>query len=151
MWAGGVRVIVLDNENRILMVRQHHQERHVWTVPGGGIEPGETSMDAAVREVKEETGLDVAIGRMLWHVEQLLEGKGPRFVNIFLATVIGGSPALGSDPERSDDEQVIEEVRFMSKAELAETDGLYPSYLKDELWDILEKEVGTHNPFKVRK
>lgn len=151
MWAGGVRVIILDSDNRILMVRQHHQERYVWTVPGGAIEPGETSMDAAVREVKEETGLDVAIDRMIWHVEQLLEGKEPRFVNIFLATVVGGSPCVGSDPERGDDDQVIEEIRFMSKSELAEADGLYPAYLKDELWDILDQEQGTHNPFKVRK
>jgi len=151
MWAGGVRVIILDSENRILMVRQHHQERYVWTVPGGAIEPGETSMDAAVREVKEETGLDVAIDRMIWHVEQLVADKQPRFVNIFLAKTTGGSPCVGSDPERGDDDQVIEEIRFMSKAELAEADGLYPAYLKDELWDILENEHGAHNPFKVRK
>lgn len=151
MWAGGVRVIVLDDENRILMVRQHHQERYVWTVPGGAIEPGETSVDAAVREVKEETGLDVAVDRMIWHVEQLLEGKEPRFVNIFLAAVTGGSLSVGTDPERQEDDQVIEEVRFMSKSDLAQADGLYPTYLKDELWDILEKEAGTHNPFKVRK
>lgn len=144
-------MIVLDDENRILMVRQHHQERYVWTVPGGAIEPGETSVDAAVREVKEETGLDVAVDRMIWHVEQLLEGKEPRFVNIFLAAVTGGSLSVGTDPERQEDDQVIEEVRFMSKSDLAQADGLYPTYLKDELWDILEKEAGTHNPFKVRK
>ena len=42
MWTGGVRVIVLDDENRILMVRQDHPERSVWMVPGGGIEDGES-------------------------------------------------------------------------------------------------------------
>jgi 8-oxo-dGTP diphosphatase len=151
MWAGGVRVIILDSENRILMVRQHHQERYVWTVPGGAIEQGETSADAAVREVKEETGLDVSIERLVWHVEQLLPGKEPRFVNIFLAGITGGSPSVGTDPERGHEDQVIEEVRFMSKEELAEADGLYPAYLKDELWEILENEQGTHDPFKVRK
>ena len=35
--------------------------------------------------------------------------------------------------------------------ELAEADGLYPDYLKDELWEILEKEQNCHNPFKIRK
>ena len=151
MWAGGVRVIVLDRDQRILMVRQHHQERTVWTVPGGAIEPGETSLDAAIREVKEETGLDVVIDRMIWHVEQIIPGKEPRFVNIFLATAQGGSLAMGTDPERSEDGQVIEEVRYMSREELAGADGLYPDYLRDELWDVLEKEQGGHNPFKIRK
>ena len=151
MWAGGVRVIILDKDQRILMVRQHHQERYVWTVPGGAIETGETSLDAAVREVKEETGLTVAIERMIWHVEQVVPGKEPRFVNIFLATALGGSIEVGTDPERSDDGQVIEEVRYLSREELAEADGLYPDYLKDELWEILEKEKDGHNPFKIRK
>lgn len=144
-------MIILDQDQRILMVRQHHQERYVWTVPGGAIEPGETSLDAAVREVKEETGLDVTIDRMIWHVEQLVPGKEPRFVNIFLATAQGGSVKLGSDPERGDDSQVIEEVRFLTREELAGADGLYPDYLKDELWEILDKEQGSHNPFKIRK
>jgi 8-oxo-dGTP diphosphatase len=151
MWAGGVRVIILDRDQRILMVRQHHQERYVWTVPGGAIEPGETSLDAAVREVKEETGLTVAIDRMIWHVEQLVPGKEPRFVNIFLATALGGSIGVGTDPERSDGGQVIEEVCYMSREELVRADGLYPDYLKDELWEILEKEKSCHNPFKIRE
>lgn len=151
MWAGGVRVIILDQDQRVLMIRQHHVERHVWTVPGGAIEPGETSLDAAVREVKEETGLDVAIDKMIWHVEQLVPGNEPRFVNIFLATALGGNVEVGTDPERSDDGQVIEEVRYLSREELAEVDGLYPDYLKDELWDILETENDSHNPFKIRQ
>jgi 8-oxo-dGTP diphosphatase len=151
MWAGGVRVIILDQDQRILMVRQHHQERYVWTVPGGAIEPGETSLDAAVREVQEETGLTVAIDRMIWHVEQVVPGKEPRFVNIFLATALGGSIKVGTDPERSDDGQVIEEVRYLSREELAEADGLYPDYLKDELWEILKNEKNSHNPFKIRE
>jgi 8-oxo-dGTP diphosphatase len=151
MWAGGVRVIILDKDQRILMVRQHHQERYVWTVPGGAIEPGETSLDAAVREVKEETGLTVAIDRMIWHVEQVVPGKEPRFVNIFLATALGGTIKVGTDPERSVDGQVIEEVRYLSREELAEAEGLYPDYLKDELWEILEKEKNCHNPFKIRE
>ena len=59
MWVGGVRVIVFDDDDRLLMVRQHHEERDIWMVPGGGIEDGETSVQAAVREMKEETGLNI--------------------------------------------------------------------------------------------
>ncbi len=151
MWAGGVRAIILDQNNRVLMIRQQHQERQVWTVPGGAIELGETSEEAAIREVKEETGLDVIIGKMIWHVEQLIPGKEPRFVNLFLASVVGGSLRMGRDPERGDDGQVIREVRYMSRQELNKIEGLYPVYLKDELWKIIDDETDSHNPFKIRK
>ena len=67
MWIGGVRVIVMDDKNRMLMVCQHHEDRDIWMVPGGGIEEGESSLEAAVREVDEETGLDVKIEKLLWH------------------------------------------------------------------------------------
>ena len=71
MWVGGVRVIILDERNRVLMVRQHHEGRDIWMVPGGGIEDGETSSQAGVREVREETGLDVKIGKLMCHLEVL--------------------------------------------------------------------------------
>ena len=68
MWTGGVRVIVIDDENRILMVKQKHQERTLWTVPGGQIEEGEDSRCAGIREVLEETGLHIEIKGLIWHV-----------------------------------------------------------------------------------
>ena len=37
MWVGGVRVIVFDDDDRLLMIRQHHEDRDIWMVPGGGI------------------------------------------------------------------------------------------------------------------
>ena len=82
MWIGGVRVIVMDDKNRMLMVCQHHEDRDIWMVPGGGIEEGESSLEAAVREVDEETGLDVQIEKLLWHVEEVSE-RGQRFVDVY--------------------------------------------------------------------
>ena len=90
MWIGGVRVIVMDDKNRMLMVCQHHEDRDIWMVPGGGIEEGESSLEAAVREVDEETGLDVKIEKLLWHVEEVSE-RGQRFVNFFLGRMTGGT------------------------------------------------------------
>lgn len=50
----------------ILMVRHVEPSRSYWTLPGGGIEAGETPHQAAVREVWEETGVQVRAVRLLW-------------------------------------------------------------------------------------
>ena len=59
MWKGGVRVILLDGNQRMLLVRQRHEGKDIWMVPGGGIEEGENAVEAGIREVREETGLSV--------------------------------------------------------------------------------------------
>ena len=54
-----VAVALRDADGRVLLAR--HSEGGVWLLPGGGIEPGETPADAAVREMFEETGLLVRL------------------------------------------------------------------------------------------
>ncbi|MER7762351.1 NUDIX domain-containing protein [Streptomyces sp. NPDC097619] len=54
-----VRAIVLDEEDRILLCRFSFPDRAVWSVPGGGVEPGEERYAALRREMREETGLRV--------------------------------------------------------------------------------------------
>ena len=56
----------LIHGDTILMVRHVEPTRSYWTLPGGGVEAGETPADAAVREVREETGLAVKSVRLLW-------------------------------------------------------------------------------------
>ena len=150
MWTGGVRVIVLDENNRILMVKQEHPERTVWMVPGGGIEEGENSAQAAVREVREETGLEVEILGLIWHVEEVSE-RGQRFVNFFRAVLRGGKPALGHDPELSESEQVLADLQFMSREEVAGLENVYPEFLREELWQHLEQGTIDYNAFRMRE
>ena len=150
MWTGGVRVIVLDEDNRILMVKQEHPERTVWMVPGGGSEEGENSAQAAVREVREETGLEVEILGLIWHVEEVSE-RGQRFVNFFRAVLRGGKPALGHDPELSESEQVLADLQFMSREEVAGLENVYPEFLREELWQHLEQGTIDYNAFRMRE
>lgn len=151
MWTGGVRVILPDEEGKILMVKQCHEGKDIWMVPGGGIEEHEDAAQAAVREVMEETGLEISVKRLLWHVEEVSEERGQRFVNFFLGEVTGGTLGLGSDPEFDKDGQVLREVRFLSKKELMGLEHLYPEYLRTELWEALEPVHYPNEVFRLRK
>lgn len=149
MWVGGVRAIVFDDSGKMLLVKQHHEGKDIWMVPGGGIEDGENAAQAAVREVKEETGLDIEAGPLIWHVEEVSQ-RGQRFVNFFLCKVISGDLELGEDPEFDKNNQVLREVRFMTREEIQKVTWLYPEYLRDELWDVLDRNDFGYDAFKMR-
>ena len=57
------------NDDKILMVCHRTLSRAYWTFPGGAVEKNETFEQAAVREVKEETGLNVNVVRLLFEEE----------------------------------------------------------------------------------
>jgi ADP-ribose pyrophosphatase YjhB (NUDIX family) len=59
----GVGVIILDDRGRLLLERR--RDCGLWGLSGGRIEPGESIVSAAIREAKEETGLDVEITRLV--------------------------------------------------------------------------------------
>ena len=63
--------IILLQDNQIALIERHRAGQHYFTFPGGHVEPGETPEQAAVRETKEELGVDVNIQRLVaeiwWH------------------------------------------------------------------------------------
>ncbi len=151
MWFGGVRVVIPDEEGRILMVRQHHEDKDIWMVPGGGIEEGENAGEAAERELFEETGLIIHVVDLLWHVEEVSPERGQRFVNFFLAKAIGGRLELGADPEFGADQQVLKETRFVSREEIQGFENVYPEALREEIWEILDHEKPATPIYRLRK
>lgn len=59
-----VSAVVFNREkNQILVVKR--RDAPIWILPGGGVDPGERPEEAAIREVKEETGIDVVITRLV--------------------------------------------------------------------------------------
>lgn len=61
----GAYGVLVDDEERILLALWNEGAKPAWTLPGGGVEHAETPEQAAVREVREETGYDVELVRLL--------------------------------------------------------------------------------------
>jgi 8-oxo-dGTP diphosphatase len=72
------------HDDMILMVNHQNGPHNYWTLPGGGVNDGETFEQAVVREVKEESGLDVTVGDLLF-TEEYEFGKS----HCYLARLIG--------------------------------------------------------------
>lgn len=154
MWTGGVRAIVFDEEDRLLMVSQAHENREIWMLPGGGIEDFENSAEAVKREIFEETGLLVETKELVWHVEEVSRMRGQRFVNYFLAEIAGGKLELGKDPELSQSGQVLRDAKFFKREEIKLLDHVHPDFLKNETDDIfaLSKKGSAkkHHVYRIR-
>lgn len=89
--------------SKILMVRQYVQRGDVvWNFPGGEIEDGETPEQACIREVKEETGYDVVVKKLLFE-------KSNKYT--FVANIVGGNLNLDSTLQANSD---IFEVAWIS-------------------------------------
>jgi ADP-ribose pyrophosphatase YjhB (NUDIX family) len=65
-----------------------------WLLPGGGVRPGETYRQAAVREVFEETGIaDVVLGRCVWTAEYTAEGTDGAPIRVIQRYYVARVPA----------------------------------------------------------
>ena len=114
-----VSVIVINDERQILLVRHRKGSRHYWVLPGGRLEYGETFDECAVRELKEETGLEVACDKLIYLSEAIAPDRSRHIVNVYVtAHVTGGTMRLGDEP-------VLAGVDFVPLSEL-ETCTLYP-------------------------
>ncbi len=65
-----VRALLLDPDDRVLLVRFDFPDLLLWTAPGGGVDPGESPLEALRRELIEEVGLELppdAVPPLVWH------------------------------------------------------------------------------------
>jgi 8-oxo-dGTP diphosphatase len=93
-----VGAIITDDTGRLLLIKRGHEpEEGRWSLPGGRVRPGESDPQALVREVHEETGLQVEPGRLIGEVERPAPGGAIFDIHDYAATVSGGLLAAGDD------------------------------------------------------
>jgi ADP-ribose pyrophosphatase YjhB (NUDIX family) len=104
-----VSAIVTDDRGRVLLILR--TDNNYWSIPGGGVKPGESVRDAAVREVKEETGIDCQVTGLVGiysdpnHVAAYDDGEVRQEFSIcFTTRLLGGT--VKTSPESL-------EVRFV--------------------------------------
>jgi 8-oxo-dGTP diphosphatase len=112
-----------EKKEHILLVKNKGKHESYYTLPGGAVEEGETLQQAAIREVKEETGLDVEVDGILMIREDFFEERGHHAVFfIFTGRIVDGRISISHPDE-------IEEVAWM-ETEKAEEFMYLPSELK---------------------
>jgi 8-oxo-dGTP diphosphatase len=84
----GVFALIRNPEGKVLLIKDATRQQ-LWTLPGGGPELAELMPDALKREVKEETSLDVEVGKLLGVFSQK---KAVGIVLLFEAKVVSGTP-----------------------------------------------------------
>lgn len=93
-----VGAVVRDDTGRVLLVlRAHAPAAGNWSLPGGRVEPGESPDDAVTREVAEETGLRVEVGRLVGTVERDAGHGATYVIDDYECTVTGGRLESGDD------------------------------------------------------
>ncbi|MEV6441755.1 NUDIX domain-containing protein [Amycolatopsis sp. NPDC051716] len=98
--------VVFDPRGRLLLIRRlNNPGSGQWSLPGGRVEPGETDKEAVVRELSEETGLDVIPGTLVGAVR-----RGPYEIFDYACEVEGGVLTAGDDAS---------EARWSDAADLA--------------------------------
>ncbi|NIA24637.1 MAG: NUDIX domain-containing protein [Gammaproteobacteria bacterium] len=96
----GVGVVIIRDGELLLIRRGRGANKGLWAVPGGKVRFGETLEAAAIREAREETGLEIALGDVVWVGDAIGPGDPPawHFTLVdFLASVLGGTLRAGDD------------------------------------------------------
>jgi 8-oxo-dGTP diphosphatase len=87
--------IAIVENNHLLLMRYRYGDTDVYNLPGGNVDKGETLIETVVRELKEELGIEVEVGKMILSGDVIMpEGKEDVLHCVFEGKIIAGKPLL---------------------------------------------------------
>lgn len=104
--------VVIIEEGKILLARHHKGGRKYWLLPGGGVNYGETLVECAKREIREEANLEVEIEDLLFINESIPPDYHRHVLNLyFRGRITGGSLQIGPEP-------ILDAIEFVDLSQL---------------------------------
>lgn len=111
-----VDAIIVDDGNIVLIQRLNNPYKDHWALPGGFVEYGEKVEHAAIREAKEETGLDIELNKLVGvYSDANRDPRGHTVSVVYMASIVGGQ--LKSDTDAKDVQYF--EISELNKMDLA--------------------------------
>ena len=120
--------------DEILLIEHTKKDKKYWLVPGGGVDWGESTEQALIREYKEETNLDIEVKDFLFFSEAISTDKNKHVINLYFLVIVKND----SEPMKIGDESNLSDLRYVSKEEIKDIK-LYPN-IKEQLLKILNNE-----------
>jgi 8-oxo-dGTP pyrophosphatase MutT (NUDIX family) len=151
-----VRVVLADRTGRVLLFHVATAEfpDGWWELPGGGSDPGESYQETAVREIREETGLDLGqarIGQPAWRRDSTWRSRGLRRLQhevVVYAQVAADQPAIVDGGRTAEEIEDFVAARWWSVAEIVQSrERFYPGRLPELLPRFLAGET-IEEPFE---
>ena len=143
-----VRVLVVDEADRMLLFLDSDlgltPVAHWWVTPGGGVDPGESDHEAAVRELREETGLTIGADQLVgpFFTRTVVHGYSDKVVDQREVFLLVRVPAFEIDTTGHTEEELltVADIRWWTRDQLAATD--------DDVWprDLLDLWALAHRP-----
>jgi 8-oxo-dGTP pyrophosphatase MutT (NUDIX family) len=128
------RAILRDDAGRVLLIHFVLPNMTFWATPGGGMEAGETPLAAAIRELREELGIAVALEGPVHRAVGIFEFEGVLIENTdhFFAGRWNGTPRLTGATEA--ESAALRAVRWWTMEEIERTEeDIFPRDLSDVL------------------
>jgi len=155
----GARVLVVSDDRRMLVLRGHDPHmpgRAWWFVPGGGLEGDETSVDAAVRELEEETGIacqPTALVGPVWDRTAVFDFMSRPYVQheVFYVLRVADHQTPGLTAWTEAEQETIDEIAWLSEADVRSAQiEVFPAQLRGPwdaflAWDGVTRELGEVN------
>jgi 8-oxo-dGTP diphosphatase len=110
-------ICVNEKEELLLINHKMGKSGTFWSPPGGGIELGETPVEALKREFLEETGLIISVEKLLF-IHEFREKPLFAIELFFAVRIIGGTLLLGKDPEMPENKQLIKALKWITMNEI---------------------------------